>query len=596
MKETEERKILIVESKKRCKKMGMDPDVRYIKNSLSEIELARRQKYCEHLIESALPYMKLCSEIFKLCDSVLVLTDNEGYVIKAAGPTTILESRKKMGLGEGVSLREEHAGTNAVALTIKHRKPMYVEGKEYYLKIFRQGACFCAPIMHNNTMLGTVVIVYPKKRGHPHTFALIQTLAKLIEQEYSKLSDFKFFLNLLNIINLTVVATDVNGQVFWLSERAGNILDIRQGENISKDFGDDILRKQEINNEIVRSERLNMDFWILKKECNGKYLFLMEQAKNPAGARHLTCLHSAPYTFDDIVGLNRIKNRAKRIAVQDTNLLIIGESGTGKELLASAIHNASPRAGGRFVVVNCAAIPETLFESELFGYKKGAFTDARYNKQGKIEYANKGTLFFDEIAELPLDVQAKLLRVLEDRKVFPLGSNEGKIVDVRFIFATNQNLEQLVKQEKFRKDLYYRICSPAIKIPPLRERKYEIPALILHLIRKIRKTHKGFVTGLTNKARECLVNYEFPGNVRELEGILRQAFLNCKKEYIDVEDLGIKPSKLTSIEERVKCYKARLVYEQFITNDKDVKKTCRQLNMSRAQLYRYINFFNNNPE
>ncbi len=596
MKETQERETLIIESKKRCRKMGLDPNIKRLNISLSKLELVHRHKHYENLIESALPYMKICSEIFNLCGSILALTDGNGYVIKAVGPKIILESRRKIGLGEGISLREEDAGTNAVALTIKHRKPIYVEGNEYYLKILRQGACFCAPIVHDKVLVGTIVIVHPKKKGHPHTFALIQTLAKLIEQEYTRFTEFKFFLNLINLLGFTAVATDTDGTIFWLSERAGKILNIQPGENVAKNFDGDILRKKEITNEVVRSQRLNTDFWLLRKECNNKYLFVLEMAKEFPKKKQCGFLGSAPYTFDDIVGLDRTKAKAQKIAAQNINLLIMGESGTGKELLASAIHNASSRSGGRFVVVNCAAIPETLFESELFGYMKGAFTDARHNKQGKIEYANEGTVFFDEIAELPLDVQAKLLRVLEDRKVIPLGSNEGRIVDVRFIFATNQNLEQLVEQEKFRKDLYYRINSPVIKIPPLRERKQEIPDLIVFLIDRIRKNHKGYIVGLTNKAKECLVNYEFPGNVRELEGILKQAFLSCKKEYIDVEDLGIRPSKLTSIEERVKYYKARLVYEQFVTNDKDVKKTCRQLNMSRAQLYRYINFFNHNSE
>jgi two-component system response regulator PilR (NtrC family) len=289
-----------------------------------------------------------------------------------------------------------------------------------------------------------------------------------------------------------------------------------------------------------------------------------------------------------MVGLDEIKKQARRLALQEVNLLIIGESGTGKELLASAIHNASPRTGKRFVIVNCAAMPETLFESELFGHKKGAFTGAHSDKIGKIEYADKGTLFFDEVGELSLDIQAKLLRVLEDKKVIPLGSNEARVVDVRFIFATNKNLESLVEQGKFREDLYYRISSPMVRIPPLRERKEEIPALINHLFLKIKSKHKGFVGGLTEQAKKALMEYDYPGNVRELEKMLEQAFLLCDKENIDIDALRLKEIKPFSIEEKVRQHKAKLIYECFLINGRDIKKTCKELKLSERQIYRYL--------
>ncbi|MEO0184701.1 MAG: sigma 54-interacting transcriptional regulator [candidate division WOR-3 bacterium] len=592
MKETSERKKWITESKERCRKLGLHPDNPCIAKSLHPAELHHRQECNRLLIESALPYMKICSETFRLCGSILVLTDRDGYILKAVGPESILKSRIRIGLGEGGSLREEDAGTNAVALALRHLKPTYVEGKEYYMKIFQSGACFCAPVLCNDKLMGTVVIVHPENKGHPHTFALVKILANLIQQKCENTLEFDSFANLSNLLNLIAVATDRNGTILWLNERAKKVLNVLQKDRITCNFSDDILRDGEVINEVFNSERLAMSFFVLRKEYDDKLLFFLEPTTGYKLRKKNAISVIAPYKFDDIIGLKKIKMKALRLAVQDVNLLIIGESGTGKELLASAIHNASSRVNENFVVVNCAAIPETLFESELFGYKKGAFTDARYDKIGKIEYANNGTLFFDEIAEMPLDVQAKLLRVLEDRKVIPLGSNEGRIINVRFIFATNRHIEDLVEHGKFRRDLFYRISSPALKIPPLRERRDEIPDLIENLLLKIREKYKGYVSGLTERARKSLMQFDFPGNVRQLEKILEQAFLTCKKEYIDEEDLGLGNTKPISINEKVRYYRAKLIYEQYLLNNRDVAKTCEELRLSRAQLYRYLKIAN----
>ncbi len=303
-------------------------------------------------------------------------------------------------------------------------------------------------------------------------------------------------------------------------------------------------------------------------------------------------MESAPYTFDDIVGLEEIKVFARRLALQDIDILLLGETGTGKELFASAIHNASSRRLSPFIVVNCLAVPAPLFESELFGYKKGAFTDACKDYNGKIIEASKGTLFLDEIGDLPLEVQGKFLRVLETKKVCPLGTNRERKVDVRFIFATNRNLKEMVRNGQFREDLYHRISAPVITIPPLRERRGEIPGLIKHLFTRIKKRYPGNVDGLTSSAMERMISYDYPGNVRELEKILIQAYLTCEKEYIDVEGLCIKNRKIGSINEMTKQYKARLIYEHFLMNNRNIRSTCQMLKISRAQLYRYLKIAN----
>lgn len=596
MKKNDERKKWIIESKDRCQRMGLAPDRRRLTRRLSSSALVKCQKDNELFIASAFPYMKICSDIFRMCGSIIVLTDKEGYVIKVIGPDKILRQRIRMGLTEGVSLREEDAGTNAVALSIKHKEPVFVAGKEYYLKIFQKGACFSAPIFNNHTLLGTIVIVHPHKIGHPHTFALVQTLAMLIEKEYENVLEGNFVISVCNALHTAIVVTDLDGVICYLNPCAGKLLKIEKGKNITGYFDEKLLQRQEIINEVIYSERVDKNFLLVRKAYNKNYLFLFELVQEELEKSEKINSTLAKFTFDDIIGLKAIKKEARRLAHQESNILIIGESGTGKELLASAIHNESKRAAGRFVAVNCNTIPENLFEAELFGYKKGAFTDAKTDREGKIAFADKGTLFLDEVGDLPLDIQGKLLRVLEDRVVCRLGSNEEKKIDVRFIFATNKNLKQMVRDKKFRDDLYYRIYSPVIRIPALRERKKEIPELVWHIFLKLKSQYKNFVEGISEEAIAALTNYDFPGNVRELEGILRQAYLFCKKSEIGVDDLGLKSIEPLSIEEKVKQYKAKLIYECFVLNNRDIKKTCVELKLSERQLYRYLRMIKENKK
>ncbi len=214
-----------------------------------------------------------------------------------------------------------------------------------------------------------------------------------------------------------------------------------------------------------------------------------------------------------------------RVAPSDTTVLIRGESGTGKELVAEAIHAHSKRSGGPIVKVNCAAIPETLLESELFGYEKGAFTDARQRHLGRFEQASGGTLFLDEISELSPAIQAKLLRVLQDHKLERLGGNETIIADVRIVAATGRDLESMVRKGGFREDLYYRLNVVSIALPPLRQRRQDIPDLVEHLLRKHEAQHGDVSPGLSREALDLLMTYDWPGNVRQLENVLQRALV-----------------------------------------------------------------------
>ena len=221
-------------------------------------------------------------------------------------------------------------------------------------------------------------------------------------------------------------------------------------------------------------------------------------------------------------------------------MLVTGESGTGKELVARAIHELSDHREGPFVTVNCSAVPENLIESELFGHEKGAFTGADRRRIGKFEQADGGTLFLDEIGEIPLHVQVKLLRVLQERSFERVGGNETIDVDVRIITATNRNLDDEVEKGTFRQDLFYRLNVVGIELPPLRDRKSDIPILAEYFIKLYAKNHAKTIHSLTPEALDCLIKYPFPGNVRELGNIIEQAVVLSRGDIITVRDLPLR--------------------------------------------------------
>lgn len=226
-----------------------------------------------------------------------------------------------------------------------------------------------------------------------------------------------------------------------------------------------------------------------------------------------------------------------RVKDVNINVFITGESGTGKELVARAIHFNGMRKDKPFNVINCSAIPDNLLESELFGYKKGAFTGATEDRKGIIELSNEGTLFLDEIGDMDINLQTKLLRVIQDREIRPVGCNKIIKVDVRFISATNRNLKEEVKRGNFRQDLFYRLNVINIQLPPLRERMDDIPEIIEHFIKKYSDQFQKTIKGITAGALQALEGYKFNGNVRELQNILERAVVLTRDEYIDKEDL-----------------------------------------------------------
>lgn len=318
-------------------------------------------------------------------------------------------------------------------------------------------------------------------------------------------------------------------------------------------------------------------------------------------SRSLEGEDTSDYCFQGILSRNRrilqIFEVLPDVSRTDASVLIQGESGTGKELFATAIHNLSLRQKGPFIKLNCSAFPETLLESELFGYVRGAFTDARKDKPGMFQLAHGGTLFLDEIGDITQALQVKLLRVLQDGEFIPLGGTSPLRVDVRIISATNRRLEDLVQEGRFRSDLYYRLNVVKFQLPPLRERPEDIALLTRHILERLRRRIQNHVRGLAPEAMAILQRYEFPGNVRELENILEHALIMCKEPLIQPHHL---PSYLVGLERelevardtRIKEVQTRTILQVLRKHNGNKLKAAQELGIHRTTLWRKLKELN----
>jgi len=314
------------------------------------------------------------------------------------------------------------------------------------------------------------------------------------------------------------------------------------------------------------------------------------------------------HTFYDIISKNREMQRLfemlELVSKNDTTVLLEGESGTGKELFARAIHSLSQRKKGPIITVNCGALPDTLLESELFGYKAGAFTDAKRDKPGRFAQAKNGTLFLDEIGDISPMLQMRLLRVLQEKVYEPLGSTKSEKADVRIVAATNKNLEVLVQQGLFRDDLYYRINIVTLFLPPLRARKDDIPLLVEHFLRRFNSLRGKEIQGLSPKAMNILMSYDFPGNIRELENIVEYATVVCKNHWVGKEHLPetlyqkidlrkiATPEATPESDPSLKAVEKDMIYKMLKKNNWNRKLTAAQMGIHPSTLWRKMKRLN----
>ena len=288
----------------------------------------------------------------------------------------------------------------------------------------------------------------------------------------------------------------------------------------------------------------------------------------------------------------KIIETLEKVIPTKSNILILGESGTGKGLLAELVHCNSPRRDKPFICINCSAIPEGLLESELFGYKKGAFTGAITDKLGLIALAHQGTLFLDEIGDMPLNLQAKLLKVLETSEVYPLGDTKPKLVDIRLIAATNVDIDSRIKQGTFRGDLYWRLNVIEITIPPLKERKEDIEMLTDHFIRKMSQEHNKAIHGIDREALELLMDYSWPGNVRELKNVIERSIVLAEGPILTTADFpekfhkGESGKEIPRLKEYLGDYEKGLLLQVYNSHGKNKEETAKSLGIDLATLYR----------
>lgn len=333
--------------------------------------------------------------------------------------------------------------------------------------------------------------------------------------------------------------------------------------------------------------------------------FLQKPLKNEAVLEIFQKFQEKPEVeIPGLIGISKIMKdvycNIRKAALTDSNVLITGESGTGKELVARAIHNLSERKENPFIVINCTAIPDSLLESELFGFEKGAFTGANYTKKGLIEWANQGTVFFDEIGDVSPLFQTKILRVIQEGEFIKIGGPHSIKVDVRFIAATNKDLIKACKEGSFREDLFYRLNVIHLELPPLRSRKEDIPFLVEFFIKKHSSKRKDIhIRGITEEALDTLMNYSFPGNVRELENIIERAIAFTNSTEITVKDLPTyllktSNSKKTlhgNLREAVENFEKELIWSALQKSRGNISKAAELLGIHRQQLQRKLKQF-----
>lgn len=357
---------------------------------------------------------------------------------------------------------------------------------------------------------------------------------------------------LVRMMEQGIIITDLAGKIYLSNNKANKLLksrsDIIKGFNISEIIPEiNIIETSLKNNELININGNNLIVTITpiitNNEISGSIITIdnfkdIEKRQHNIRTKIIGRGHNAEYKFDDIIGESKIiretKDIAKRMASSDSSVLIFGESGTGKELFAQSIHNSSPRRNYHFVAINCSALPESLLESELFGYEEGAFSGAKKGgKIGLFELTHKGTLFLDEIGEMPLSLQSKLLRVIEEKKIMKIGDKDLIDIDVRIIAATNRNLIEMIKKSDFRKDLYYRLNVLPLRIPNLRDRKEDILIIADYFNKKMNNKFT-FSEGAVKK----ILNHNWPGNIRELRNII-EYLTNLNKKIVEQQDIPI---------------------------------------------------------
>ncbi|BCJ86034.1 sigma-54-dependent Fis family transcriptional regulator [Effusibacillus dendaii] len=571
---------MIHQSWDRCRQLGLKPTDAVHDQMITEKQLQEIMKENEGLIQHTTSIFEKLFPFMKHTEHVAVLVDQNGIIIHTAGDQFFEEQARKIQLQVGTSWQEQYKGTNAMGVALIEGKPIRIHGKQHFYITNHFLTCAASPI-YNSTgeLIGAINISGRKEQFNPYTLSLACMIADSLQNrllfEQAKREHFLTLKELEHTVNyhpLPLLSLDKDHRIIRANQAAHRIL--------------------------------GMD--CIGKEFKGKKGFIVETISD--NTRKIWCSvaiykneekkENRLYNFDDIAGscpsILRVKELAQKASCTDFPILLYGESGTGKELLAQSIHSASLRTEYPFIAVNCSAIPESLVESELFGYERGAFTGAnREGGQGKFEAAHLGTIFLDEISDMSLRAQAALLRVLQEKRITRVGGVKSESVDIRIIAATNKDLSEEVKAGRFRADLYYRLKGIQITLPPLRERSDIIP-LAEYLLDKM-----NYPTRVLSKETEKkLLTHNWPGNVRELNSVLIQAsFLaeggEISPEHIQLENISVRPeddnaeSIPSLIEAEINAIKKSLQVTGW-----NISKAAKLLQIGRNTLYNKIKEYN----
>jgi PAS domain S-box-containing protein len=544
---------IVADSWRRCKNLGISPYIKKGKIILKDKLLLKRIKEKQELIDVAVGVMDNLYESVKGSGFVVILCDDQGYLLHVVGDKQVLESASNINFMPGANWSEESVGTNAIGTALAINSPVQLFASEHYCVGFKTWTCSAVPLHdEKGKNIGVLNLSGHYTKVNQHTLGMAVAAANAIENllRLKKISDNLSVTNtLLNAMmdSMTdgVIATDVAGNITKFNWAVEDILGMTADKILNKNINVFINDHLDFK-KIFRVNLFNTDQEVYLKTSRGKIhctmtfrkinvngqvtgvLFILKKMENVKKLVHKIVGARARFTFQDLKGNNQRFQEtieiAKRAARGTSTVLLLGESGTGKEMFAQAIHNTSPRRHGPFVDLNCGALPRELIGSELFGYSAGAFTGAKKEgNPGKFELADGGTLFLDEIGDMPLDMQVNLLRVLEEKRVRRIGGQTDIPVDVRVIAATNKNLLEMVQNGKFREDLYYRLNVLTVQMIPLRERKDDLSTLIWFFIEKYNRLMGTEVKRIDNEFFRFLSEYDWPGNVRELENVIERA-------------------------------------------------------------------------
>lgn len=622
----------VAASWKRCRDLGIDPHAPKPPVRLDARELQQVMADNRVLTATALPFMQSLCDAARGGGFILSLTDRNAVVLEVFGDDDVVELGRGNNYKPGCVRSEAEVGTNSICLALIEGKPIQLTGAEHYKAGHHGWMCASAPVFGpDDELLGTVTLTVLLSKAHSLTLGMVISVAeaihdRLCEREARQLGarSQAVLSSVLNTITEGIVTIDSSGLVTNVNPMAGKLLGVRAeaavGKSVLKLFPGNpelasvlVERNDSGPLEIIAGDckapvSLIVTPYFMRSEAatEGAILMLRARKDHLNDVRDITGF-SASFRFDDIIGRSPLMRQqvelGRMAAKQASRILITGETGTGKELFAQSIHNASPRKDGPFVALNCGAIPRELIESELFGYRGGAFTGSRKSGHvGKFELADGGTLFLDEINTMPLDLQSKLLRTLQEGTVTRLGDSKPVRVDVRVIAATNEDLYEKSREHAFRMDLYFRLSVVEINLPPLRERGDDIvliaESVLLSIAAKLGKPR----LSLSTEAIELLLRYPWVGNVRELENVLEMAAIVCPGEVLEPSHVAYRMKGLNAgsvprnqaqphaapplAAQPLRDSELDLILTAMRENDGNVALVARRLGISRSTIYR----------